>query len=163
MQFFLGTETILEISDFFTLFKSTAIALEKTAERCETVLHSKNTEYWLVEVPHYRLGQLDQLKEYLLQQGLNIKGSILNRTLPNLEPLTAEELQKLEATNPIIAEVVQDIEHRYTSLLCEQGTIQLPQTLATQLESIEGLWNWSFGISNYDSESSPSNNIPLDR
>ena len=130
LQFFLGGETISEISDFFTLFKSVAMALEETAERCHEVLHSIGTEYWLVEIPHYRLGQLDQLEEYLLERGITIKGTILNRTLPKLEPLSVEEINSLNETDPLLKSVIQDIENRYSKLHCENESVQLPQALS---------------------------------
>ena len=161
LQFFLGVETIVEISDFFTLFKSVAIALEETAERCDEVLHSKDTEYWLVEIPHYRLGQLDQLEEYLLEHGITIKGTILNRTLPKLKPLSVVEMDSLKYTDPLLESVMKDIENRYSELHCEKTSLQLPQALSVQLESIDGLWEWSLGLADV-SEDSPSTNIPSD-
>ena len=160
LQFFLGAETIVEIGDFFTLFKSVAEALEKRSQRCQEVLHSQNTEYWLVEVPHYRLGQLDQLEKYLLEHDLTIQGSIQNRSLPKLDAIPNETMKQLKSNDPLLADVLLDIEHRHSNLYCEKGTVQLPQTMTAQLDSINGLWEWSLGLAPYSEDGSPNINTP---
>ena len=143
LNFFLGTETITEISDFFGLFKQSAIALEEVAQRGNEVLIHPQTQYWLVEVPNRRLRQLDSLKENLEAKNIQITGRLLNKTPIEL-PDIPTNLPSIE-----IQAIMTDLQIHHPPLdpaVLKMYALQLPVSDPNNLESIDGLWQWSLGL-----------------
>ena len=143
LNFFLGSETIGDIGDFFTLFKQSAVALEAMAERGNNLLIHPNTQYWLVEVPNRRLQQLDALKENLEAKNISITGRLLNKTPIELPPITENE------TSPETRALMDELRRHHPHLDAEvtrQYALHLSVSEPECLESIEGLWQWSLGL-----------------
>lgn len=143
LNFFLGGETITEIGDFFGLFKQTAIVLEQRAAECQKLLVDPQTEYWMVEVPNRRLHQLDALKEALQEKNIHITGRLLNKTpihLPTIQTDTidAESLAILTDLQRHHAPLEPDVRKQYA--------LKLPVSDPKNLESIQGLWQWSLAF-----------------
>lgn len=143
LNFFLGAETITEISDFFGLFKQSAIALEEMAKRGNAVLVHPQTQYWLVEVPNRRLRQLNALKENLEAKNICITGRLLNKTPIDLPSIDCD------LVNPEVFEVMESVRKHHPPLdtqILNQYNLYLPVSQPENLESIEGLWKWSLGL-----------------
>lgn len=143
LNFFLGSETIGEISDFFGLFKQSAIALEEMAHHCQQLLVDSNTQYWLIEVPNRRLQQLKALQETLESKDIQITGRLLNKTPITLPPVPEEFVR------PELRAIMMELQKHHTPLdanILEQYALQLPISKPERLESIEGLWQWSSGL-----------------
>ena len=145
LNFFLGAETITEISDFFGLFKQSAIALENMAQRGNAVLSHPQTQYWLVEVPNRRLRQLDALKENLESKNIRITGRLLNKAPIPLAPIPEKII------NPAIRTLMEELRQHQSQLTTDihaQYALQLPISQSDAIESIEGLWAWSHHLNN---------------
>ena len=149
LQFFLGHTTMSEISEFFTLFKSVAQALEVTAKECTELLHSPGTHYWLIEVPRYRVHQLAILETSLKQRGLSIDGRILNRVSTLLPTISKERMNDIQQHHPSLIQIIEDIQ-QVDALLSSPSTIQTPYQLplvhSSELATIEGIWTWSLNL-----------------
>lgn len=87
LNFFLGSETMTEISDFFGLFQQAAEALEQIAHRCQELLIADTTKYWLIDIPNRRLKQLDALETALTKKRIQITGRLLNKAPIPLSPV----------------------------------------------------------------------------
>ena len=143
LNFFLGSETIGDIGDFFTLFKQSAVALEAMADRGNALLMHPNTQYWLVEVPNRRLQQLDALKESLEAKNISITGRLLNKTPIDL-PAIPEN-----GTSPEIRALMDEVRRHHPALDAEvtrQYALHLSVSEPARLESIDELWKWSLGL-----------------
>ncbi len=143
LNFFLGSETIAEISDFFELFQQSAIELEKVAKECQHMLTASGTEYWLIEVPNRRLQQLEDFTSALTAKNISITGRLLNKTPIALPPIPTESIQ------PETLAIMVAIQKHHPPLSAEvlsQYALHLPLSEPESLESIEGLWQWSLGL-----------------
>lgn len=144
LNFFLGSETIREISDFFGLFKQSAIALEEMAHRCQHMLVDPSTQYWLIEVPNRRLQQLEALQKTLESKNIQITGRLLNKT-----PIALPSISK-DVVRPEIRAIMMEIQKHHPPLdteILDQYPLNLPVSEPENLESIDGLWQWSLGLS----------------
>lgn len=129
---FLGSETITDMTEFFSLFQVVAKELEESSQQCMLLMKSRKTHFWIITTAEQQKpAELLSFIKYLKENQFQLFGLLLNKYPKLLPSLTREQQEHMS----------QDLELSKTISWIQQEN-QKELTVATQqveLLNLDGL------------------------
>jgi arsenite-transporting ATPase len=103
---FLGSETITDMTEFFSLFQTVAQELKKSSQECLLLMKSPKTHFWIITTTEQQKpAELLSFIEYLKKNQFQLFGLLLNKYPSALLPLTKEQ-QKHMSQDPELSQTI---------------------------------------------------------
>ncbi|MEC7987206.1 MAG: ArsA-related P-loop ATPase, partial [Myxococcota bacterium] len=96
LRLFLGAEMIEDLGLFFEHFSSIGKELHEHSKRADHLLHSENSQFFLIASPHQPIAEAIEFQQELRKEEYPFAGYIINRAPPSLS-ITPEDFNQMNA------------------------------------------------------------------
>ncbi len=109
---FLGSETISDMTNFFSLFQKVAEHLEEASLECMKLMQSEQTKFWIITtIEHQKSTELLSFLLYLKNHNFRLFGLLINK-YPDALPVLTTHQEKILSAEPKIAETIRWIQEK---------------------------------------------------